>query len=411
MKQTALGTSARIGLLGGVLALAATACLPAAPTPDIPQTTSTPSPAVTTPSPIPTATASASAGPKDWSETFQLVNTGVARLAVTRCEGSVVGTGFIIGDNLIMTAAHVAKQEVAINVSVGGMYTSAEVLGINDTMELALLRTALPLPGHKFSFEAKPPTQGVEVAALGFPLDRGLSFTSGRVSALDQDATIGSRTITGLIRTDTALNPGNSGGPLVLLDGRVAGVVSSKTAWVLGTGDENDYGAEGMGFAVNAAKAMSAAADWGKRSTPVPSSDCGEGAETSSSDIITSNSSTHPAAEEVIQSLLTHGQGINGAAYDTAYSVMTPELQATFGSVDQWSSGLKTSFWRALTIKDINGTESTLTVDTILRTEQSAADGPNGQTCSNFPLHYKMTWDGTVWRMAAATPAGPPTAC
>jgi S1-C subfamily serine protease len=322
-----------------------------------------------------------------------------------------VGTGFLLDDHLIMTAAHVAHQEVAINVSIGGLYTSAKVLGINDNLELALLRTTMPLPGHKFAFEAAPPTPGMEVAALGFPLDRGLSFTSGRVSALNQEQNIGSRTITGLIRTDTAMNPGNSGGPLVLLNGRVAGVVSSKTAWVLGTGDANDHGAEGMGFAVNATRAMSAAADWGQRSTPVPSTDCGGTAATSSSDIITSNRATHPGADEVIQSLLTHGQAINRGAYDTAFSVMTPELQASFGSVGEWSSGLRTSFWRALTVNDIRGTVNELTAYTVLRTEQSSVDGPNGQTCSDFPLNYEMKRDGTAWRMAAATAAGPPTAC
>lgn len=409
-----------------VVLLLATGCQPPQDAPNNappatappPMSASTPpaSPAESTPSPMKTATAapsaSASPTPKDWSETFKMVSSGVARLAVTVCDGGGVGTGFLVGDDLIMTAAHVAKNEAAINVSIGDQYTSATVLGINDNLDLALLRTPTALTGHQFSFAPELPGQGVEVAAIGFPLDRGLTFTSGRISALNQEVRLPAGTVKDLIQTDTAINPGNSGGPLLLMDGNVVGVVSSKRAWVLGTRDENDYGAEGVGFAAPASSAASAVENWSQRTTPLPPASCDSQAQTASSNIITTNNSGHEQARKVIQSLLIHGQSINRAAYGTAFSVLTPELQASEGGLAKWSSGLGSSFWRALTVNSINGSGNELTVDTVVRTEQSAADGPDGQTCSDWGLRYRMTWDGTIWRIAqATTPGGRPKAC
>lgn len=349
--------------------------------------------------------------PKDWAEAFQLVNSGVAELGVILCEGGASGTGFLVGDDLIMTAAHVAKNEVAISVSVNGQYTSARVLGINDAQDLALLKTPVALTGHQFDFASALPSQGVEVAALGFPLDSGLTFTSGRVSALnlELDSAFGKRR--DLLQTDTAINPGNSGGPLVRMDGEVVGVVSAKRAWVLGTRTVDDYGAEGVGYAVQAPTAAASAAEWSKRSTPVPSNTCSNQAETSSSNIITTNKSDHSQSSGVIQSLLRHGQGINRAAYEAAFAVLTPDMQTQMQGLEKWKDGLRTSFWRALTINAVTGSGDELTVDAVLRTEQDAADGRDGQTCSDWTIAYTMSWDGTIWRIAGADDPDGPRAC
>ncbi|WP_309109015.1 serine protease [Arthrobacter sp.] len=408
MTFTAPKTIVRVAPAFLVLLLA-TACVPQqAP----PQETPPPETATQTATASATPTPTGTPAPEDWAETFQLVKSGVAELAVTLCEGGGSGTGFLVGEDLIMTAAHVAKNEVAINVSVNDQFTSARVLGINDTHDLALLKTPTPLTGHQFKFATALPAQGVEVAALGFPLDSGLTFTSGRVSALDQELESDTGTRRGLIQTDTAINPGNSGGPLVLMEGRVAGVVSAKRAWVLGTRDVNDFGAEGVGYAVQASTAAAAATDWAQRNTPLPSADCRSHAETTTSNIITTNNADHEQASGVIQSLLRHGQAINRAAYEAAFAVMTPELQAEVEGFETWKAGLKTSFWRALTVNAINGSGDQLTVDAVLRTEQAAADGRDGQTCSDWTIEYRMTWDGTIWRIAGADdPSGPPKPC
>ena len=412
MKCTAAPTNIRLAPSLLVLMLA-TACVPSpAPPQGAPPSTPPAAPPSETATATVTPTPTGTPAPKNWAETFQLVNSGVAELAVTLCDGGGAGTGFLVADDLIMTAAHVAKNEVAINVSVNGQYTSARVLGINDTQDLALLKTAKTLSGHQFDLAPALPAQGVEVAALGFPLDSGLTFTSGRVSALNQEVDSDAGTLRGLIQTDTAINPGNSGGPLVLMDGKVVGVVSAKRAWVLGTRSADDYSAEGVGYAVQAPMAAASAADWGQRTTPLPATSCSNEAETTSSNIITTNNSDHEEASGVIQSLLRHGQGINRAAYEAAFAVLTPELQAEVQGFETWKAGLKTSFWRALTVNAVTGSGEQLTVDAVLRTEQASEDGRDGQTCSDWTIQYRMSWDGTIWRIAGADdPSGPPRAC
>ena len=412
MKFTALTANARFVPFLAALLLA-TACIPPGAASDgDASVTPRPAPPSSPEPPAATHSTTGTPGPKNWAETFQLVNSGVAHLAVILCDGGGTGTGFLVGNDLIMTAAHVAKNETAINISVNGQYTTARVLGINDSQDLALLKTAAPVEGHQFRFSTTAPAQGVEVAAIGFPLDGGMTFTAGRVSALNQDVDTESGTLRGLIQTDTALNPGNSGGPLLLMDGSVAGVVSSKRAWVLGTGGTNDYGAEGTGYAAPGTTAAAQATDWGKRTTPLPSASCRDHAETSSSDIITTNDAEHEHASGAIQSLLRHGQAINRAAYESAFAVFTPDMQADMEGLSVWSAGLSTSFWRALTINAISGTDAELTVDTTLRTEQAAQDGRDGQTCSDWGLRYTMAWDGDIWRIAEAKSApGSPKPC
>lgn len=81
---------------------------------------------------------------------------------------------------------------------------------------------------------------GQQVAVLGYPLKvEKVSVTSGLVSAIDFD---NGRNIT-WVQTDSALNPGNSGGPLLNLQGQVIGVVSAKLV---------GFGVEGIGFAISA---------------------------------------------------------------------------------------------------------------------------------------------------------------
>jgi hypothetical protein len=198
---------------------------------------------------------------------------------------------------------------------------------------------------RQFDFASALPSQGVEVAALGFPLDSGLTFTSGRVSALnlELESAFGKRR--DLLQTDTAINPGNSGGPLVRMDGEVVGVVSAKRAWVLGSWIVDDYGAEDVGYACRRRRRQPRQLS-GASAAPVPSNRFSNQAETSCN-IITTNKSDHSQASGVIQSLLRHSKGINRAAYEAAFAVLTPDMQTQMKGLEKWKDGLKTSCWRA----------------------------------------------------------------
>lgn len=143
-----------------------------------------------------------------------------------------VGTGFVVGrGGVVLTNEHVVDGASAITVTLSsGERRPATIVAEDPEHDLALLDVdggelpALPL-GSSDGLE-----MGETVVAIGHALDLagGPTVTSGIVSSLDRaidvrDAT-GIRSYEGLLQTDAALNHGNSGGPLLTLDGSVVGV-------------------------------------------------------------------------------------------------------------------------------------------------------------------------------------------
>jgi S1-C subfamily serine protease len=147
-------------------------------------------------------------------------------------DGESIGTGFVVGENgLIVTNQHVVEGASSVTVTLSsGDRLSATVVAEDRDHDLVVLDvdgaalSALPL-GSSDGLKV-----GETVVAIGhaLDLDGGPSVTAGIVSSLDRaidvrDAT-GVRSYEGLLQTDAALNHGNSGGPLLTLDGRVVGV-------------------------------------------------------------------------------------------------------------------------------------------------------------------------------------------
>jgi S1-C subfamily serine protease len=96
---------------------------------------------------------------------------------------------------------------------------------------------------------------GDRVVAVGFPFGIGPSVTAGVVSGLRREFTSreGKRVLTNLIQFDAAVNPGNSGGPLVNIEGEVIGIVTA----ILNPTDQRFF--VGIGFAVPIENAAAAA--------------------------------------------------------------------------------------------------------------------------------------------------------
>ncbi len=175
----------------------------------------------------------------DFSAVYADVSTGVGQVSVQTCRGGFTGTGFLVGPDLVATAAHVVAHASALEVQLEAGTVPAEIFGVDLSHDLALLKLDQRVDGHVFAFAPSDPQPGTHIAAIGFPLGEPKTLTEGTVSGLDRSIRTDSGSFTGLLQTDTAINPGNSGGPLLDITGRVVGVA-----------DAIRTDAQGIGFAV-----------------------------------------------------------------------------------------------------------------------------------------------------------------
>jgi len=170
-----------------------------------------------------------------------------------------IGTGVVIVDTgIILTNMHVVVGAERIKVEFSdGLESDAAIIGVRPEHDLAVLQAkTLPddLPAATLR-STSDLAMGDEVIAVGFPFGIGPSVSAGVVSGLRREhrSEKGERLLTNLIQFDAAVNPGNSGGPLLTTDGQVVGIV---TAILNPTGQHVFVG---IGFAVpieNAAAAV-----------------------------------------------------------------------------------------------------------------------------------------------------------
>jgi S1-C subfamily serine protease len=180
------------------------------------------------------------------SSVVEDVGPAVVRLDVFKGrERKGAGSGFILSpDGLILTNAHVAEGATRIGVlTQDGRRFDARLIGEDPDTDLALVRLeqAVSLPVARLG-DSKALKRGQIAIAIGNPLGFETTVTAGVISALGRSLRAkNGRLIDDVVQTDAALNPGNSGGPLVSSRGEVIGV---NTAVIMG--------AQGICFAVAA---------------------------------------------------------------------------------------------------------------------------------------------------------------
>ncbi len=203
--------------------------------------------------------------PSHAAKAYEAVRRSVVRVHgtgfVKEQEGHAVegiGSGVVIVDSgIILTNMHVVAGADRIQVEFeDGFETEASVIGVRPEHDLAVLKAAkIPddLPAATLRSTADLAV-GDEVVAVGFPFGIGPSVSAGVVSGLRREYRArGGKSLTNLIQFDAAVNPGNSGGPLVTADGEVVGIVTA----ILNPTDQHVF--IGIGFAVpieNAAAAF-----------------------------------------------------------------------------------------------------------------------------------------------------------
>jgi putative serine protease PepD len=182
---------------------------------------------------------------------------GVVSIVVRTQSGEDSGTGIVLNDQgLIVTNDHVVEGARSIAVTASGSTgttRAATLVGEEANSDLALIHVVPSGLGVKpLQLASSSGVQvGDSVYAIGNPYGLNETLTRGIVSALEREisAPDGAR-ITGAIQTDAALNPGNSGGPLLNEEGEVIGVnsqIASDAASVAGS----QPGSTGVGFAIS----------------------------------------------------------------------------------------------------------------------------------------------------------------
>ncbi|MBZ6495901.1 S1C family serine protease [Natrinema longum] len=149
------------------------------------------------------------------------------------------GTGFVFDDTHVVTNAHVVGRSSAADVRFNdGSWRSGTVAGRDPHSDLAAISVDdVPSAASPLPFVDDQPRIGREVVAIGNPFDLEGTVTTGIISGTDRSIPAPTGyTIPDAVQTDAAVNPGNSGGPLMTLEGRVAAVINS------GGGDNIAFG-------------------------------------------------------------------------------------------------------------------------------------------------------------------------
>lgn len=164
-------------------------------------------------------------------------------------QNAASGSGFVItSDGYIVTNWHVIDEASNIKVTfIDGKSYDAKLVGGDEENDIAVLKidAAGLTPVVIGSSDAL--VVGDQVYAIGNPLgELTFTFTGGYVSAKDRSVTMSDGTVMNMLQTDTAINSGNSGGPLFNEYGQVIGIVSAK----LSSSSNSEASVEGLGFAI-----------------------------------------------------------------------------------------------------------------------------------------------------------------
>lgn len=150
-----------------------------------------------------------------------LANASASIVAVGY-KGSTIGTAFSLGGNHFATSNHIATKSPIYLLDSQGNPVTAKRVAQDNKRDIAILHSPLLAPSLSIADNANV---GTTIYALGNPFGIGLTATRGIISATPQ-----SIRKPDLLQIDAAVNPGNSGGPIVNAAGQAMGLVSSRAA-------------------------------------------------------------------------------------------------------------------------------------------------------------------------------------
>jgi serine protease Do len=288
----------------------------------------------------------------------------------------------------VATVAHVVEGALSIVIRQNGITITGTVIGIDTHADLALVQTQAGLTR-------------TDVGALGYPLADQESLTKGSISGIARTINVGNGPLGGLIQTDTPLNPGNSGGSLLSVDGTVVGLV-----------DAGNTTANGIAYAIPAQTAATQLQSWREAPAPLPAdSGCAAPIGPSGVSISINDQSGSPDGPSIAAMFATYASGINTGNYNSAYALLSRHAQ-TLSSFDAFTQGEASSYIVTLSVSAVTHAGTQDSAEVAFTSVQDPAGGGTGQTCSNWSMTYTLLPDGASWLIDTASPhPGSPSPC
>jgi hypothetical protein len=274
----------------------------------------------------------------------------------------------------------------------GTTSTAGTVIGLDQGTDVALVRTAVPVNGHAFTFADAAPRVGDQIAALGFPEGEPLGFNPGTVNGVGRKADIEGYPRHDLLEMDAATNPGSSGGPVIRADGAVVGLV-----------DAEYTGSQGRRLAVSSASAKTSIDGWSAdpQPEPEPGADCTSAVDADGNPV---PPEAFPTREDMqaLTTLSVYFQAINGGDFPTALAQLTRP-----GSLESFSADVASSYDKPVHYQTIRTEGSALIVWVTFTSHQDPGKGPVDrpqETCTNWSLDYTMAPKNGLWLIDATRP-------
>lgn len=167
-----------------------------------------------------------------FSPVLNQYSMSVVEIEGRSCGGIGVGSGFVAGDNIVITNAHVVAGMRYPYVSDGNGRHKAEVIGFNPDLDIAVLRVS-NLAGSSIPLAVSDIQAGTQAIAVGFPgggpQKASPSVVLETLRARSKDIYNESTTLRTIYTIKSDIEPGNSGGPLIDTSGTVIGVIFAKS--------------------------------------------------------------------------------------------------------------------------------------------------------------------------------------
>ena len=155
-----------------------------------------------------------------------------ARVVTRACDTQVTGTAFVVSPGYLVTNAHVVAGASTVRVGTGDAIADATVVLFDPELDVALLR-APDILARALAFAGTTPGRGTQGAALGYagggPLVIMPAGVTGTYPATGRDIYGTDRVTRDILELRAAVEPGDSGGPLILANGTVGGLVFAES--------------------------------------------------------------------------------------------------------------------------------------------------------------------------------------